>query len=62
MKLIQTFSFGLESGPNLIREISRTLLTKCLKGTVDVIYSDPPLKDWHIRFTTVPLNTLYDQE
>ena len=33
-----------------------------VKGTVNVISSDPPWKDDNPRFTTVPLKPLSDQE
>ena len=31
------------------------------KGIVSVILSDPPCKDCNVRFTTVPLKPLFDQ-
>ena len=31
-----------------------------VKGTADVSSSDPPLTEWHVRCTTVPLKTLSD--
>ena len=31
------------------------------KGRVSVILSDPPCKDCNVRFTTVPLKPLFDQ-
>ena len=32
-----------------------------VKGTVGVISSHFPLKEWNVRFTTVPLKALYAQ-
>ena len=33
-----------------------------LKGTVSVISSDPPFKDFNVRFTTVPWKPTSDHE
>ena len=31
-----------------------------MKGTVNVISSNPQLVDWYVRFPMVPLEALYD--
>ena len=33
-----------------------------VNGTVKVILSDPPLKEWHLRFTMVPFKAQSDEE
>ena len=34
------------------------LLRLCIRGTVSLIFCDPPCKDSNSRFTTIPLNPL----
>ena len=48
----------VKNGINIDREPEQTIVI-LLKGTVDVISTDPPLENmWHVRFGTVLINPL----